>query len=67
MIEDYQDSLANYINECEQYKKTVSDIQHINQMQAKEIVKLQQINKQLKEIIDKKTVEFNDKETKMIN
>ena len=66
MIEDYEDSLANYINECEQYKKTVGDLQHINEMQAKEIAKLEQINKELKDIIDKKTVEFNDKEAKMI-
>jgi hypothetical protein len=40
--------LANYVNECEQYKKTVSDLQHINEMQAKEITKLEQANKELK-------------------
>lgn len=66
MIEEYEETLASYINENEQYKKTVSDLQHINEMQAKEIAKLEQAYKELKEFLDKKTVQFNDKETKMI-
>jgi DNA repair exonuclease SbcCD ATPase subunit len=56
MIEEYEETLASYINENEQYKKTVSDLQHINEMQAKEIAKLEQAYKELKEFLDKKTV-----------